>query len=103
MPEHALIVQFFDYPGPELDPLHELEEALSNAIDAAGAGMYDGHELAIDDSDGRLYMYGPDADGLIAAVRPILQRCPFTAGALVTLRCGLPGNREVRFRLGADS
>ena len=43
-------------------------------------------------SDASLYMYGPAADALFAAVRPILERSPMMKGARVTLRYGRPGD-----------
>ena len=46
--------------------------------------------MAADGSDGFLYMYGPDADRLFAAVRPVLEGADFMRGARVTLRYGPP-------------
>lgn len=65
-PEHAVIVQF-RYGSTNLEPLFELEDRLENAIAAAGAGEYDGNEMAVDGEHGVLYMYGPDADRLYEA------------------------------------
>jgi hypothetical protein len=99
-PEHAVIV-YFQYGSTDLARLFVLEEQLERAIAAAGAGEFDGNEVAADGSDGYLYMYGPNADRLFAAVRPTLERTEFMRGARVKLRYGLPqdGVKEVEIDL----
>ena len=101
MSEHAVIVQF-KYGSTALSPLFELEARLETAIAAAKAGEYDGNEIAVDGSDGSLYMYGPDADRLADAIRPLLEAAPFMKGAKVTKRYGPPGEgvREVEIEVG---
>jgi hypothetical protein len=98
--EHAVIVAFAYIGSTDLQPLFALERQLEEAITAARAGEYDGNEVAVDGSDGTLYMYGPDADKLFAAVRPTLEACSFMKGAVVKLRYGPPADgvpeREVR-------
>jgi hypothetical protein len=98
--DHAVIVTF-GYGGcTDLGPLFALEDRLMSDIAAAHAGEYDGNEVATDGSDGTLYMYGPDADRLFAAVRSSLEACDFMKGAVVKLRYGPPADgiaeREVR-------
>jgi len=94
-PEHAVIVHF-NYGSTDLQPLFALEDKLEQAISAADAGEFDGNEVATDGSDGYLYMYGPDADKLFAAVEPVLKSSSFMGGATVTKRYGPPedGVRE---------
>ena len=101
MPEHAVIVHF-QYGSTDLSRLFALEKQLEQAIAAAGVGEFDGNEVATDGSDGFLYMYGPDADALFAAVRPTLEAAAFMRGARVKLRYGPPqdGVREVEVELG---
>ena len=98
--EHAVIVSFGYGGSTDLEPLFALEQELESAIVAAGVGEYDGNEVAVDGSDGTLYMYGPNADALLAVVKPALESCPFMKGAVVRLRYGPPGEgvpeREVR-------
>ncbi|MBX9660293.1 MAG: hypothetical protein K2X00_17175 [Nitrospiraceae bacterium] len=95
--EHAVIVHF-DYGSTDLKPLIDLEHRLQTAIAEAAAGEFDGNEVATDGSDGFLYMYGPDADVLFTAVRPVLEACAFMRGARVRVRYGPPadGVREVQ-------
>lgn len=100
-PEHAVIVAFAYGGSTDLTPLFALERQLEAAIAAAHAGEYDGNEVAVDGSDGTLYMYGPDADRLFAAIKPALEACAFMKGAVAKLRYGPPAadtrEREVRF------
>jgi hypothetical protein len=95
-PEHAVIVHFFNYGSTDLQRLFALEEQLEQAIADAGVGEFDGNKIATDGSDGYLYMYGPDADRLFEAVRPVLESVDFTRGAQVVKRYGEPvdGVRE---------
>ena len=72
MTEHAVIITFH-YGSTNLDRLFELEDQLEKAISEAKVGEYDGNEIAVDGSDGSLYMYGPDADRLFAVVEPIIR------------------------------
>jgi hypothetical protein len=90
MSEHAVIVEF-RYGQTDLSPLFSLEDDLRAAITRAACGEVDGHEIATDGSDGRLFMYGPDADKLFSVVEPILRATPFMSGASVTKRFGPSG------------
>jgi len=90
--EHAVIVSFAYLGSTDLDPLFALEARLESAINGAQVGEYDGNEVAVDGSDGTLYMYGPDTDKLFAAVRPVLEACSFMKGAAVKLRYGPPAD-----------
>jgi hypothetical protein len=87
--QHAVIAHF-DYEADSLDALFSVEEQLETAINAAGVGEFDGNEIAVDLSDGSLYMYGPDAEALFAVVRPILARAGCLRNTRVTLRFGPP-------------
>jgi hypothetical protein len=103
MEEHAVIVHF-DYAADSLAPLHDLEEQLEAAIAEAGVGEFDGNEIAVDLSDGSLYMYGPDADALFAVARPLLTVAGCFRTARATLRYGPPedGVREQEVSLDAE-
>ena len=103
MSEHAVIVRF-QYGSTDLGVLLELEEKLEAAIVTAGAGEYDGNEIAADGSHGSLYMYGSDADRLVEVILPILEAAPFMAGAEVTKRTDRPRTAFVKSssRLGPE-
>lgn len=87
--EHAVIVRF-DYGKTDLDPLFELERRLENAINESKVGEYDGNEIAVDGSDGTLYMYGPNGDSLLSVIQPIIESIEFMNGANITVRYGPP-------------
>jgi len=62
--KHAIIA-YFEYGQTDLEPLFEVERHLEAAIDKAGVGEFDGNEIAVDGTDGSLYMYGPPEDGVV--------------------------------------
>ncbi|MBO9203379.1 MULTISPECIES: hypothetical protein [Niastella] len=95
-PEHAVVVRF-KYGIDDLDALFELEDVLEKVITEKEVGEYDGHEIAMDYSDGTLYMYGPNADNLFKTVQPVLKEIEFMRGAKATLRFGRPevGVKEI--------
>jgi hypothetical protein len=99
--DHAVLVNF-DYIGStDLTLLFEVEKKIEAAIDAAKVGELDGNEVATDGSDGTLYMYGPDADRLFEAVKPVLEGCSFMRNARITLRYGSPGADQRQLVLGS--
>lgn len=97
----AVIVEFLYYKD-ELDELHELDHKLDKIIKERGVGYYDGHEINLDMSDGTLYMYGPKAEELFKAVKPVLEETDFTKTAIARLRFGKPGSgaMEIEVEIG---
>ncbi|MEH6658410.1 hypothetical protein [Leeuwenhoekiella marinoflava] len=91
----------FQYAPDDLQPLYDLEDKLEKLIENEGVGEFDGHEIALDLSDGFLYMYGSDAELLFKAVRPFLQQTTFMKEATALLRFGPPedGVKEIRFNI----
>ena len=85
--QHSVIVHFY-YGIEELEPLHELEDKLSQVISDQNAGLYDGHEVSMDSIDSFLYMYGPNAETLFKSVLPILRVTDFMKGAIAYLTFG---------------
>ena len=98
--EHAVIIHF-SYRIQGLDLLNQLEEKLEKIIRSNGLGIYDGHEIANDYSDGSLYMYGPNAEILFKGIESTLKTFEFMKGAFVTLRFGPPeeGVKEIDFNI----
>lgn len=100
--EHAVLVflkladDTFGTPDERM-AAYDLEDRLESAINQSGAGEYDGHDF------GRgfaiLYMYGPDADSLLAVVLPIVQTFPVRSGSYIVKQYGPPGSREERVAL----
>ena len=99
--DHAVIARF-EYGSTDLEALFEVERQLEAAIDEAGVGEFDGNEIAVDGSDGSLYMYGPDADKLFEVVRPVLERAECLSNVVALLRYGgcVEGVREREVRVG---
>jgi len=99
-PEQAVIVHF-RYGIEGLEPLHRLERELEKIIESEGVGEYDGHEIAVDYSDGFLYMYGPNAETLFKSIHITLEKSDFMKGAIAKLRFGPPedGVREIEIKL----
>lgn len=95
VPEQAVIVFITSIPADS--GLDEIEDPIMDAIERADVGEFDGNEIGPDGAE--LYMYGPDADALWAAVRPVLEKAPIGPGSYATLRYGEPGAREVRVDL----
>src|SRR5579871_6659474 len=89
MAEQAVIIRF-TYQAADLDALYELEERLSEALEEAGVGECDGHDLAMDLSDAILYLYGPDAEALFDVARQYLEDADCVREAVATLRFGPP-------------
>jgi hypothetical protein len=87
MSEQAVIVRF-DYGSKDWKPFFDWEEKFEAAVAAAQVGEYDGNELAVDSSDGMLFLYGPDADKLFAVIRPQLEAATVLKNVVVTLRYG---------------
>ena len=95
MNKQAVVLEFFDFGrrfwGPndrDLGALFDLEDKLIEAIEAAAAGELDGNEIAVDGSHGYVFMYGPDARRLFAAIEPVLRASTVAKGGNVELRFG---------------
>jgi len=85
-----------------LDMLLALEGQLRLAIENAGVGEVDGHEIALDDTEGSLWIYGPDAKAMIKAALPIVCPSRLAPGGRVILRYGARDEaaQEETFLLG---
>ena len=88
MPEHAVIIRF-DYTAASLDPLHRLEDRLTERLAEAG-GECDGHDITPDLSSVTIYLYGPDAESLFDIARRVVTNAEGVANAVATLRFGPP-------------
>lgn len=72
-------------PFNDLDQIHHVDEMLYNYIPKE-VGNYDGHEVNMDDTDGRLFAYGKNAEELFKMMMPILKKFDFLQKAYVSLR-----------------
>ena len=82
-----------------LDALLALQEDLAQAIEPRGIGEVDGNEIAMDDSEGSLFAYGPDARAMLQAALPVICRSPLAQGGQVYLRYGEAAAVEETFAL----
>ena len=87
MAEQSVIIHF-EYGSRDLGPLHDLEEKLTTALDASGAGELDGDEVSVDGTDAYIYIYGRSAKAIFDVIEPILVDEEMTQGAEVQLRSG---------------
>jgi len=83
--EQAVLI-YFNYNLESLDPFYNLVDQLRICIEENNLGEYDGHEMAMDQSDGSFYMYSPDALNLFNNIQPILRETDFLKKAEVVIR-----------------
>ncbi len=88
--EHAVITRYRlaggGFGGPsERAAIREAQGRLTEAIERAGVGEFDGNEFG--GGEAVLYAYGPDADALFVVMSPTLRDLPFRP-AHVVLRYG---------------
>lgn len=98
-PEHAVMVYLPLSDGAfgsedEQHAVYRLSDQLEEAINFHDAGEFDGDEFG--DGQCTLFMYGPDADALFAAVEPLLRASPLTAGGHAVKRYGEVGDANAR-------
>lgn len=73
----------------EWDEIHAMTDKLGKALRAHGVGELDGDEFG--GNECVVFMYGPDANKLFAAISPLLRSWPAIAGGYVIKRFGPPG------------
>jgi hypothetical protein len=85
-----------------LDMLLVLEGQLRQAIEGAGVGQVDGHEIALDDTERSLWVYGPDTRAMLKVALPVVCPSRLAPGGRVILRHGAcnEGAQEETFLLG---
>lgn len=87
--EEAVIIHF-NYGLENLDEMYRLEDQLDKVIDDNKVGELDGHEIAVNLSDGFYYIYGPSAEIIYKTIKNLLVDTPWMSGATVKLRFGPP-------------
>jgi len=104
MNNQQAVIIVFNYGLEEDESFYELSDKLRTEVDESGLGEYDGHEIAMDNSDGSFYMYGPDAKKLYEVIKKTIEKTPFMEGAHVILRFGPPepGVKEISFTLNLN-
>jgi hypothetical protein len=77
--------------------LSTIGELLTAAIAKGKLGEFDGD--GVGDGEAVLFMYGPDAERLLAGIEGTLRGYPLCSGARVVIRSGPPGSPEREVRL----
>jgi hypothetical protein len=98
-PEHAVLVYLnltADAFGTEdeRDNIHQLSDLINAAIVQQEAGEFDGDEFG--GGQCTLFMYGPDADQLFAAIEPVIRSSPLTRGGHAIKRYGDADDPDAR-------
>jgi len=84
MLEDEVIISF-NKKIKSIDVIHDLDEQLFTKIPKR-IGSYDGHEIAMDETHGRLFAYGKNAEELFKVMMPILKDYDFLDNAEVYLK-----------------
>jgi len=88
--EHSVIIHF-NSGIDELDQIHKLEDKLVDCLKDSNVGWWDGHEVAMDNSEGWIFLYGRNAESLFKKVQPILENSDLMKGAIANLQFGPSG------------
>jgi hypothetical protein len=89
---HSVVI-WFKYGLKEDDSMYNLGDELAKIVEETKTGIYDGHEIAMDNSEGSYYLYGPNAETLFKAIKPLLDKTPWMRGATASLRFG-PADKD---------
>jgi hypothetical protein len=87
IPQQSVTI-YFVYGEHNLGPLHLLEQDLRDLLEGKNIGYHDGHEIAMDYSDGILYLYGSNAEDLFKTIKSTLLNVSWMHGAKVNLAFG---------------
>jgi len=90
-----------DVPADETCPtcdIMELEMLLDEALEPDALGWYDGDAVGPD--EWILFLYGPDAEALFAAIEPVLRSYPLCRNALVEIQANGPDGPARTVMLG---
>jgi hypothetical protein len=85
--DHSVIIYFAPVPS-DPETFYDLALEIGLAMHDNPIGYYDGHELDMDDTDGRMFFYGPDGEALLKHILPMVNDVPWLHGAHVTVRFG---------------
>lgn len=94
---HSVVI-WFDYGLEDDELFYSLSLELGKVLENTEIGIYDGHEIAMDNTDGSYYMYGPNAETLFKAVLPTLEKYDFMKGSIAEL-CFGDGEESARIEV----
>ena len=95
----SVIIEFGKFKG--LDIIQEVNAKLMYIIPVE-IGNHDMHEIAMDDSHGRFFSYGNNAEELFKCMLPVLKAYDFLKDAIVHLNfVGGDKERDLEFKLSS--
>lgn len=95
----SVIIEFGAFSG--LDIIHEIDSRLT-ALIPEELGTHDMHEVAMDDTHGRFFTYGKNAEELFILMLPILKEYDFLKNAKVYLNFTNDNKeRDLEFKLSS--
>ena len=77
--------------------LSALEDKLGNKLRDLNLGEDDGNEVG--DGFFEIFLYGPDADKIFDAIKPLIQTLPPRQGSYAIKRYGAPGAKQAKVEL----
>jgi hypothetical protein len=90
--DYCIIIEF-RYGIDDNDPFYELAtrfyERMENEL---APGMYDGHEIAMDNFDARFYFYTNEPQKTLSYIDDLLKEYKFLIGARINIRQGIDKN-----------
>lgn len=97
--EDSVIIEFGGFDGLEI--IHEIDMRLIELIPEE-FGRHDMHEVAMDDTSGRFFTYGKNAETLFKWMLPVLREYDFLKEAIVHLNFVREGKeRDLEFKLSS--
>ena len=83
----------FGTPG-ELQEVYDFEDSLTEVLEGKELGDVDGHDIG--EGEAIVYLYGPDADELLAAIEPTLRASRMAPSMQIKLRYGSVNDPDAR-------
>lgn len=97
--QDSVIIEFGPFEG--LDIIHEVDLRLIDIIPES-VGAHDMHEVNMDDTDGRFFAYGNNAEELFKIMLPVLKDYEFLRTATVHLTfINGEEERDLEFKLSS--
>jgi hypothetical protein len=87
--------------GEDFDRMVDLSDKLTEAIEKANVGMFDGNEIGAGETT--LFMYGPDAEAIFRAIHPVLMQEESAHGAKAVIRWGTHGSPQREVVIGSKN
>jgi hypothetical protein len=87
--------------GEDFERMTDLSDKLTEVVESANIGMFDGNEIGGDETV--LFMYAPDAEALFRVIEPVLVEQESAHGAKAVIRWGEPGSPQREVVIGSKN